>query len=613
MKKRLIAVFSYALFWLIFFFIARLIFIVVHWAEASQFSFSSLAGTFWHGLKLDISATGYILLIPMLFLMPGVYFNGNWYKVFLKWYTYIIVIISSCIVIADTLLYKYWGFRMDYTPLLYLSTPKDAAASVTPFQMAGVISGIILLSSVFIFLYWKFVNRLFDGFERIRLWLPAILFFALLFGSLILPIRGGIGVAPINAGTVYFSENMFVNHTAINVVWNVGNSAIYSKPEKNPYEFTDLSSAKALMASLISKKGAPVKIINNKRPNILFLILESFGNALIGPLGGDSLTTPNFNRFCKEGILFTKFYSSGYRTDKSTPAILNGYPAQPAVSIMKDPRKTQSLPGILKTLNGLGYNSAFWYGGDLNFANFHSYVRNSGFKQIITQNDFNSQPEISKWGVPDHILFEALKDSMKIVSEPFLKVVLTLSSHEPFDVPIQPFFQGNDEFTKFRNSIYYVDKALGEFLDWAKKTEWWKNTLVVVVADHYRRTSVDVLLYSEEIYRIPMLWLGGALAIQGSEVNKIGSQVDIPLTVLHQLDLDVDDNYPFSKDLLSEESNSFAFYIFNEGFGFITDTSKYIYDHKLGRSVLESGANPEAAGKLGKAYLEVLYDDYMKR
>jgi phosphoglycerol transferase MdoB-like AlkP superfamily enzyme len=264
-------------------------------------------------------------------------------------------------------------------------------------------------------------------------------------------------------------------------------------------------------------------------------------------------------------------------------------------------------------MNGLGYDSEFWYGGEINFANFHSYVINSGFKKIIAEDNFISVSGISEWGVPDHVLFAALRDSMKKVKEPFIKVVLTLSSHEPFDVPMEPVFTGNNEFTKFRNSVYYADKSVGEFFDWAKKTDWWKNTLVVVVADHYRRNSIDVQSYSEEVFRIPMLWLGGALAIKGSEVNKIGSQVDIPLTVLHQLDLDVDENYPFSKDLLSEESSSFAFYVFNEGFGFITDTSKYIYDHKLGSSVLESGAHPEAGGKLGKAYLEVLYDDYMKR
>jgi hypothetical protein len=108
-----------------------------------------------------------------------------------------------------------------------------------------------------------------------------------------------------------------------------------------------------------------------------------------------------------------------------------------------------------------------------------------------------------------------------------------------------------------------------------------------------------------------MLWLGGALSAHGIKIEKMGSQVDIPLTILHQMDLD--GNYPFSKDLLSANSKSFAFYTFNEGFGFITDSSKYIYDHKMRKPVIEEGKDPESAGKLGKAYLQVLYDDFLKR
>ena len=611
MKKRLIAVFFYSLFWLLFFFLARLIFIGTHFGEASQFALSSLIATFWHGIKLDLSATGYILLIPMLVIIPGIFFRGNWYRRFLKWYTYLIIVVSSCIVISDTLLYKYWGFRMDYTPLLYLKTPKEAAASVSFLQMAAVFTGIILLSSLFIILYRRYINRLFDGFEKVRLWLPALLLFMLLWGSMIIPVRGGVGVAPINAGTVYFSKDLFINHTSINVVWNVGSSVINQKPTKNPYQFGDLDTAKKIAASLTANNGAPVKILNTLKPNIIFIVLESFGNALIGPLKGDSLTTPNLNRYIKEGVVFTNFYASGNRTDKAMPAILNGYPAQPANSIIKEPEKTQTLPGIIKTMNGLGYTSSFWYGGEINFANFNSFVINSGFSQIITMANFSPDLKLSSWGIPDNVLFETLIDSMKNIKEPFLKVVLTLSSHEPFDIPMEPVFEGNDEMTKFRNSIYYSDKSLGTFLDFAKNTKWWKNTLIILVADHCRRNSNDVLVYDEEIFKIPMVWIGGALAVSNLKVEKRGSQVDMPLTILHQLDLE--GNYPFSKDLLSEKSESFAFYTFNEGFGFVTDSSKYIYDHKLGSSVVEEGKHPEYAEKCGKAYLQVLFDDFLNR
>lgn len=611
MKKRLIAIGFYAIFWILFFFSARLFFILTQFHEASESGFETMAATFLHGIALDFSATGYVFLIPLLLMVPGVWFSGKWLRVFIRWYTYIIICISACIIVSDTQLYRYWGFRMDMTPLLYLKTPQDAAASVTTVQFIEVIAAIVLISLLFIFLYRKFIDRLFAGFERIKPWLPSVVFFIILLGSIIIPIRGGFGLAPINAGSVYFSEDMFANHTAVNVVWNLGSSFINKKPSANPYVFSDQDSARAIRDSLVAEGGDPVKLLNNQRPDILLIILESFGNALVGPLGGDSLTTPNLNRLAREGVLFTNFYSSGNRTDKSMPAILNSYPAQPATSIMKEPDKTQSLPGIVKTMDSLGYNSSFWYGGDINFANFHSFVINCGFRQIITKDNFDPENFNSKWGVHDHVLFEMLRDSMANAREPFINVVLTLSSHEPFEVPMEPVFSGKDEFTKFRNSIYYTDRALGAFIDWAKTTTWWQNTLVILVADHCRRNSSDVLVYSEEIFRIPMLWLGGALTAHGTRIDKTGDQVDIPLTVLRQLGLG--GNYPFSKDLLSERSGSFAFYTFNEGFGFITDSSKYIYDHKAGGPVLEAGKNPEAAGKSGKAYLQVLYDDYLKR
>ena len=611
MKKRIVSLLLYALFWILFFFIARLFFILTHYSEASQYAAGEVAATFIHGLKLDISATGYVLLIPVLIMIPGLFFNGDWFGRLVKWYTYIIIIISSIIVVTDTLLYQYWGFRMDYTPLLYLNTPKDAAASVTFMQMAEVIGEILIMSFVFIIVCRKLFHKYFTGFARVRtlmLWIPVMM---LLFASLIIPIRGGFGLAPINTGAVYFSENAFVNHTAINVVWNVGSSVINRKSTKNPYSFGKLEDSKAIVDSLLVKTGQSVKMINTTRPNILILVLESFGREFTGPLGGDTLTTSNFNRYCSEGILFTNFYSTGFRTDKAMPAILNGYPAQPTVSIMKDSKKNQSLPSLVRKLQGIGYNAAFWYGGNINFANFNGYLINSGFREIITEDDFDPEFRNSKWGIHDNVLFEALRDSMKTVREPFLKVVLSLSSHEPFEIPIDPVFEGSDEIAKFRNSVYYIDKVFGEFIDWAKGTGWWNNTLVVVVGDHYRRNSADIPLSSETIFQVPMLWLGGALTEKNIRITKYGSQTDIPLTLLHQMDLD--DDYPFGKDMLSPVSRSFAFYTYNEGFGFITDSSKYIYDHKLGAPVITMGKGSSLAGRLGKAYLQVLFDDYLQR
>jgi phosphoglycerol transferase MdoB-like AlkP superfamily enzyme len=568
MKKRLLALCAYALFWLAFFFFARLFFILTHYREAFHFSAGTLASTFSHGIRLDISATAYILVIPLLASIAGIWIKGSWLRHFLRLYSWVIIFISSAIIVGDTILYTYWGFRMDYTALIYLKTPQEAAASVTNLTILEFCATVAGITVLFAFLYKRLIDSLFRDQEIKGFRIPSTLAFMLLTGALIIPIRGGFGVAPINAGSVYFSEDMFVNHTAINVAWNVGSSVFNRKSQDNPYSFSDLSSSRAIVDSLTVKKGAPEIVLNNTSPNILFIILESFGNSLVGELGGDSLTTPFLNELIKEGIVFSNFYASGNRTDKALPAIISGYPAQPAASIIKEPRKTQSLPSLVRIMNGLNYQSSFWYGGDINFANFHSYLIASGFHQIITMENFDPSNYNSKWGVHDHVLFEALKDSMRSVKEPFLRVVLTLSSHEPFEVPMEPVFKGKDDLTRFRNSVLYTDKTVGDFIKWAKNTSWWNNTLVILVADHCRRNSLDELVYSQEIFRIPMVWIGGAVNSAGLRIGKLGTQVDIPVTLLDQLGLS--GSFPFSRDLLSKESDSFAFYTFNEGFAFIT-------------------------------------------
>jgi phosphoglycerol transferase MdoB-like AlkP superfamily enzyme len=611
MLKRLVSICGYAFFWLVFFIVARLFFIVAQSHSAFQNSFGSLFGTFWHGIKLDISTTGYYMILPLLLAIPGIYFNGNWYRTFLRWYTYFVIVFSSIIIVADANLYSYWGFRMDFTPVLYLKTPKEAFASISTFKLIQTLFSVFVLSAIFIFIYLRTIDRLFKGFERVRYWIPAMLLFIILWVSLLLPIRGGVGVAPINAGAVYFSDKMFLNHAAINAIWNVGYSGFGQRPVKNPYVFGELSEAKSVVDSLTVKKGIPVNVLNLTRPNIIIIVLESFSGYLIGPLGGDSLVTPNINRYSKEGILFSNFYASGTRTDKAMPAILDGYPAQPAQSIIKDPNKSQSLPSIVKILIENGYQSSFWYGGEINFANFNSFVIGSGFHDIITENNFDPSTYNSKWGVHDHILFNSIKDSMKIVKEPFLKVILTLSSHEPFDVPMKAVFDGSDIFTKYRNSVYYTDKILGSFLDWAKETDWWKNTLIVFVADHCARITDDMPNYTQNVFKIPMLWVGGAVSKKGSRIEKFGSQVDIPTTLLNQLG--IAGSFPFGKDLLAEQSKSFAFYTYNEGFGFVTDSSAVSFDLKSNTIVFQEGKDPESAERKGKAYLQVLFDDYVKR
>lgn len=597
---------------MLFFFFGRMYFLLFNFQNSSGLKIPEVAGAFSHGLLLDISTTGYYLLIPFLLSIPALFTSVKWYAFFLKIYTIILAVFTSIIIVTDANLYTYWGFRMDYTPLFYLKTPAEAMASVKTLTMILLGGVTIIIAAAFIAFYNRLLHYRFSVLEKTKSPVVNSFIFLFLTAALIIPIRGGFGVAPINAGSVYFSENMFANHAAINAVWNVGTTAVTQKPVDNPYVFSSQDEAGTIVDSLYTANSSDtVDVLKLKRPDIILIILESFSSYIAGPSSEDSLVTTNLNRFAKEGIFFSNLYASGTRTDKALPAILNGYPAQPAQSIIKEPRKTQSLSSLVRILLYEGYNSSFWYGGEINFANFNSFVIASGFKEIITKSDFPANTYNSKWGVHDHILMNAFRESFSDVQEPFLKVLLTLSSHEPFEVPAEPVFPGNDDKAKYRNSVHYTDKALGEFLDWSKEQPWWNNTLIILVADHGARISQDMEPWSDDVFRIPMVWTGGALSSKALTVTKTGNQTDIAKTLLRQMD--IDSIFPFSKDLLDPGSKSFSFYTFNEGFGFINDSSAVAYDHKARMKVWQTGKDNRGAERAGKALLQVTFKDYLER
>ncbi len=611
MKRKLITLLIYSLFWMLFFIFARALFIIIQFRELITYSPSIIFETFIHGFRLDMATTAYILLIPMAVSAVSVFFSGKWYRVFLSSYTYSLIIIFSGLVLGDAAIYSYWGFRLEFSVLDYLKNPGDAIASASTFQMIFWLLVYAVITFLFILLYNRFVDRFIKEDKKpVRPLLATTIIF-ILTGSMVIPIRGGIREAPISAGSVYFSKALFPDHAAINIIWNFGHTAIYAKPSKNPYLFSENKEARKDFNDLLKEKGSTVKVLKSKRPNILFIILESFGSFLIDQSARDSIVTPRFREYIHQGLYFSNIYAAGSRTDKAIPAIFSGYPNLPLLQVIRESGKTRSMPGIVKMLDSAGYKTSFWYGGDIDFANLNSFLTESGFREMVTKKDFSPQECTSKWGAHDEILLNRLQDSLPAFRQPFACGVLTLSSHEPFEVPIEPVFMGDDELSKFMNSVWYTDRSLGNFLDKAGKTDWWKNTIVILMADHCRRNTVNVPVYSGEIYKIPMLWLGGALTVKDSVINKVGNQFDMPLTLALQLNMK--NRFIFSKDLLSTGSSSFAFYTYNEGFGFITDTTTAVYDIKLKQNVLEKGNNPERAARLGKSFLQVLYDDYLSR
>ncbi|BCS86058.1 sulfatase [Prevotella herbatica] len=560
----------------------------------------------FHGLPLDLSMSGYLSAFPGLLLIAAIWTRSN----ALKWighvYMGIVAFFISLTFCLNIALYEYWGFPLDSTPLFYFfSSPSDAVASVSMVTVIlGVLLALAIAVGIFYALRWTFLERdkkpLGSGAYRVK----STVLMTVLVGLLFLPIRGGITVSAMNTGEVYFSTDMKLNHAAVNPFFSIMESLSHQEDFAEQYRFMDGKKADKLFAKMIYTKSDSTKaVINNDRPDVYIVIMESFSEAVM-----KTNALPNINKLKNEGIYFTNFYANSFRTDRGTLAILSGYPAQPTMSLMKYPKKTNNLPSISKKLSKAGYGLKYYYGGDADFTNMRSYLTSMGFADIVADVDFPINERLGKWGVPDHLVFNRLEKDLKAekqTKQPMMRVLQTSSSHEPFDVPYHKL--GN----KVLNAFAYADHSVGNFISFLKKSGRWKKSLVILVPDHLGCYPEGISNFVIKRYQIPMIWLGGAID-SPQKINVYGSQQDIAATLLGQLKLDHSD-IKFSKDMLDAKAPHFAFFTVPDAWGMATADNRIIYDNTSNKIMLNEGKRKSLLLNSGKAYLQKLYDDISKR
>lgn len=609
MKQRILILVYGFIAWTLFFLVARALFLLYQFDLTAALSFKDILLIFVHGVRMDMSMAGYFSLLSGLLLTLTFFTRGK--RIWLFWLTYnaIVLFVVSFIIVLDFELYVHWGFRLDATPLMYMG--KEAASSGDFWK------------SILLILYWLVISGtalvLFIRFFKARIlsltpasWVasPVLL---LITALLIIPIRGSLGVAPMNTGFVYFHpDNIYANHAAVNVVWNFGYAVQKMKRLKYSDNFFDNDRTETLFKEMFPAPDSTRLLLRKGKHNVLVIMLESYTSSFIEPLGGRPGIAPRFNALTKEGILFDNFYSSGDRTDKGIVSVLNGYPAQPVTSIIKDAKKTESLPYLNKIFKERGYATEFTYGYNINYANFNSYLIHANFDHVTHSMDFPQELNTSKWGVHDHYVFEKFFEETQKISQPFFKIMMTQSSHEPFDVPMETVIKGDDEISMFLNSAYYTDKSLGEFIDKAKQQPWWENTLVVITADHGHPLPDNPGVSNAGRFKIPMLWLGGALAVRDTVVHTLGEQTDIANTVLGQFG-EYNDKFLFSHNMLATPDNPFVVFIYNNGFGLVKEGKIAIYDNVSNRYSIQQGSFTEEELEQGKAYMQKLYWDFNSR
>ena len=620
MKNRFAFQPRYFLFWLLFFGLGRALFLGYQHGASAKLPLATLLATFWYGLRLDASATAYVCLLPFLWLVLGSLWPRLPVRGLLHGYSAAVGLLLAGLLTADLELYRAWGFRLDDTPLQYLSSPQEVAASAGSAPLGLLLAVLLALGGSGWLFYKKVVGQLAPlpaWFGRGRAALACLLYLALL----VVPLRGGTQQIPINQSDVYFSRTAFANHAALNAPWNLMSALVLRREETTPPPFLADSTARRLVAGLYPLAvGQPVptdsttNILAEARPNVLFIILESFTSKFVGSVGGEKGVTPALDSLARTGVLFDNIYAAGDRSQKGLVSLLSGYPNQPTTSIIKFPRKTAQLPHLCRSLAAAGYRSHYYYGGELAFANMKSYLQTAGYEHLTERSDFAQADQNSKWGAHDGVLFDRMLADLRRQPTPFFVTAFTLSSHEPFEVPMQPHFAGTDEVSQFRNSIYYTDQELGRFLRAARRAPWYAHTLLVLVADHGHIQPGNSANQSPDKFRIPLLLAGGALRpdARGRVVHTIASQTDVAATLLRQLRLPAT-RYVWSRDLLAPHPRPFAYYCFNNGFGAVSPLGSLAFDN-VGRAVWDrTAAAPDWQLYLGQAMQQLTLADFARK
>jgi len=617
-KKLFIFFFREYLFWMVFFFICRSIFLIYNSSELKEISFWETISTFLNSLYLDTSMSSYFLAFTFICFSLFGFFNRTIFFIINRAYVVVILFLFSLITIAELKIYDEWGTKLNIKAIRFLEHPSEVINSTsTSFLIFGFIA-VGILSFIGFYMHKKICRTEIVLLTFKKRWLGTCVFFLIVPCLIVLGIRGGVQQIPIQQSDAYFSKHNILNLGAVNSGWNLGQSFWENRMimKGNPYIYFPQEEAKKTVQELYkTEKDSTINFLKIQKPNIALVILEGWSADMIKSLGGYDSVTTGFDKLASEGILFDSIYASGSLSDQGMTAIFSAFPALPfGTSIIGQPGKYGHLPCLNTEFHKLGYATSYLFGGQLSYGNIKAYMYYNNFDKILEGKDFDSDIPQGKLGVHDEFLYARQLQELKNEKEPFVAAMFTSSSHSPYDMPMErKIFWGDDEIN-YVNSMYYADSCLFDFVQKAKKEKWFDNTLFIFVSDHSHRSPKHWAQEQPEYRRIPMLFYGNVIKdeFKGYRYKKICSQIDLASTLLNQLNLSAE-KFKWSKNLFNPHANEFAFYETRDGFGFVRPNQYLVYSRSSDNFLFEKTISPAEKAKLekeGKGFLQTVFQEY---
>lgn len=518
------------------------------------------------GVRADLILLGYLLVLPLLLapVLAQRYSERAWKTFTVAWASFGLLFIVFMELSTPQFIMQY-DFRPNRLFVEYLSYPKEVAATLwNGFRLAVIagISGTILLS---VLLY----RMLKSAASHTGMWSPKVLLLTwpLLVLMLAFQIRSTTAHRPANPATFALTGDAMVNSIIINSPWSVIDAIASMRKEANSSEiygdfprekiFPTVTAAPWLRDYKFDNPELPTlhaqeaAIKRDKPLNLVIVLEESLGATFVQSLGGLPVT-PELEKLKGEGWWFEQLYATGTRSVRGIEAVVAGNAPTPARSVVKLSLAQQNFYTLAMGLGKQGYHTEFVYGGEAHFDNMRSFFTGNGFQNVVDRGDMNPK-FVGSWGASDEDLFDKSLERLKHLHDqkkPFFSLIFSSSNHEPFEFPDGKIELHDPTKQTVNNAVKYADYALGKFIAEAKKQDYWKDTVFLIVADHDNRVYGNSLVPIKK-FHIPGLILGAD--VQPKRITTLASQIDLGPTLLSMIG--VSSSHPmFGRDFVKDNT-----------------------------------------------------------
>ncbi len=514
------------------------------------------------GLRVDIATLCWLWGVPAMLtmLLAGPHTIGRaWLQLIRVWLTLGVWLMLFLEISTPSFVTEY-GVRPNRLYVEYLIYPKEVlsmlwAGRKGELLIAGLFSMAVLSGG------WWLSGRLLSGLSFPRWYLrPAFALLILAIG--ILGARSSLGHRPLNPAMVAFASDPLINALTVNSAYSLFFAIKQMGGEEDASQFYGQLPRQQILDLIRQESGRephefssetlPSQTFNEasysgKPKNLVILLQESLGAQFVGSLGGLPLT-PNLDALSQQGWAFEQLYATGTRSVRGIEAVLTGFTPTPAQAVVKLGKSQTNFFTIADLLKLRGYNTSFIYGGESHFDNMRSFFLGNGFTTIVEQKDFKNPVFEGSWGASDEDLMTKADETFKALhkeGKPFFSLVFSSSNHDPFEFPDDRIDLYEQPKQTRNNAAKYADYAIGEFFKKAKQSDYWKDTLFLVIADHDSRVGGDSLVPIPR-FHIPGVIVGDGIAPK--QDPRIVSQIDMAPTLLSLMGISAD--YPMlGKDL----------------------------------------------------------------